>query len=198
MELAGKTHVVTSSRNGWNWTLGLCSVVWLMFLVVFSGSIGFGFGFVSGFGFDFVSGFGFDFVSGFGFDFVSGFGFDFVSGFGFVSGVRFDFIFVLCFSCCSTMDSIWMAIQWDRVTWAFDRSLKSIECFSTTRGLVGFARLYSAVFRCTRMQHLEHICILHPSSRLLRQLRVLHLSAEGVGSVQDSTGSLVSRCSFEA
>ena len=190
MELAGKTHVVTSSRNGWNWTLGLCSVVWLMFLVVFSGSIGFGFGF------GFVSGFVFDIVSGFDFDFVSGFGFGF--GFGFVSGVRFDFIFVLCFSCCSTMDSIWMAIQTDRVARAFDRSLKSIECFSTTRGLVGFARLYSAVFRCTRMQHLEHICILHPSSRLLRQLRVLHLSAEGVGSVQDSTGSLVSRCSFEA
>lgn len=160
MELARKTRFVTSSRGGLDWTLGLGSGVWLTLLLVFSG--GFRFGFVLHFITRF--GFGFDFMFGFGF----GFGFDY----DFVSSVRFDFIFdrllifVLCFSCCCfTLDSILSGLQRDRVTRAFDRSLKSIQCFSTTRGLVGFARLNSAVFRCTRMQHLEHICILHPSSR---------------------------------
>lgn len=156
MELARKTRFVTSSHGGLDWTLGLCSGVGLTLLLVFSGGIGFGFVL------HFMARFGF------GFDFMFGFGFDF----DFVSSVRFDFIFdrllifVLCFSCCCfTLDSLLRGLQRDRVTRAFDRSLKSIQCFSTTRGLVGFARLYSAVFRCTRMQHLAHICILHPSSR---------------------------------
>lgn len=160
MELARKTRFVTSSRGGLDWTLGLGSGVWLTLLLVFSGGFRFGFGF--GFVLHFITRFGF------GFDFGFGFGFDY----DFVSSVRFDFIFdrllifVPCFSCCCfTLDSILRGLQRDRVTRAFDRSLKSIQCFSTTRGLVGFARLNSAVFRCTRMQHLEHICILHPSSR---------------------------------
>ena len=148
MELARKTRFVTSSRGGLDWTLRLCSGARLTLLLVFSGGIGFDFMFGFGFGFDFD----FDFVSSVCFDFI------------------FDrlLIFVLCFSCCCfTLDSILRGLQRDRVTRAFDRSLKSIHCFSTTRGLVGFARLYSAVFRCTRMQHLAHICIPHPSSRRL-------------------------------
>lgn len=191
MELARKTRFVTSSHGGLDWTLGSCSGVWLTLLLVFTGGFGFGFGF--GFVLHFITHFGF------GFDFMFGFGFDFVSS------VRFDFnfdrllIFVLCFSCCCfALDSILRGLQRDRVTRAFDRSLKSIQCFSTTRGLVGFSRLYSAVFRCTRMQQFAHICILHPSSRRLRQLRVLHLSAEEVGGEQDCTGSLAGCCSFEA
>ena len=197
VKLAGKADFMQSLSCGLLSGLGVCGSACMMLAGVLC--VGVCFGFVCRFARCFVTRFvtRFEAVFSFGYGFCS----DSDSHFGLRARFEITFVLVSIFVLCrSYRFALIFLLTWlriHRVARALDWSLESIQAFSTTRGLVGFFRLYSAVFRCTRRQHFAHICILHPSSRLLPQLRVLHLSAGELEALLDCVCAPAA-CSFGA